>query len=87
MEMREEDMDCLLGRITSDSDNAEDSEDDLSVPESNIGQIEQQNFKDIVQDVSKLFTEDIVDNNYQDGLQGEKDSGKEVGGRAVTELT
>ena len=69
MEVREEDMDCLTERISLDSDDMEDSDDALSVPESETGKTEKLDIEDIVQDVSKLFTEEVVENNQQDGIQ------------------
>ena len=69
MGVREEDMDCLTGRISSESEDMEDTEEALSVPESETGKIEKLAIEDIVQDVSKLFTEEGVENNQHDGIQ------------------
>ena len=63
------------------------TEDALTVPESESGKIDKQNFEDIVQDVSTLFMEGFVNNSYQDGLQEDKDLEKEVCGGSAKELT
>ena len=69
IEMREEDMDCLQGWNSPNSKDTNDSEDDLSVPESENGKTEKLETEDIVRDVSKLFIEELEDNNQLGGIQ------------------
>ena len=62
-------MDYLHGWNSSDCKDTDESDDDLSIPESVNEKTDKLEIEDILQDASKLFTGEFEDNNQQKGLQ------------------
>ena len=89
LETREEDLDRLNVWNSSDNEEVDPSEDDLSTPESNEGEYIPPKTEDILKDVSQLYKEETDENTQPDAQEEKADCRKvdELNGRLLKKMS